>query len=996
MRSLTMDRSRRLSAFPRCGPGALILCALLFHPSDTAAQSIAWGSLSGGVVDELGDPISDVELRIYNPATGSVRSVLSSRGGNFRLDGVTPGVYELTAEAIGYRPRVVLSVPVRPGEISTVRIVLVPERPPVVGRDTTTFVGPAGSWLVAGSVHSLGTPELSTLPDQGRTLADVLGFAPGLSEGLAGEGLSARHGELYLDGLPFRVARHPTASDSEHLFISLPRSSLSIAEVLFGDPEIEWAGGAGPIVSAFTRSSGSERSVRVFGDWHGAGLWSHSDSDGDVPGNHSIRAGAVADLPLAPEGPLISVGAEAARLQALRAPAGVPAQQVPGLDVAPFGEVWMAESTRASGFGRLDWKLDRNSAVFGRVVFGTVLEPEGPWQGAPIDPGHPMSTWGSDVSVAGAYAGEIQNRIRVEARVGFDRSTRTFAGAQGRGIPFPWTRFTGSGLALGTDPALPAEVTWQTLHASPVFYLDYDEHQFKVGGYFGVPDYTYDYTFNGTAEIFTHDAESLAGGQGIYSLTDPAGDMPDFRMQRFGVFAGDVWQAMPDVRVKVGARYDVDQLPEGWRRNVLWDSLSTRPRPDLPTELQGISGRAAVEWDAGPTTVVRASAGIHYQPTDPALVAAVLYEDGDVRVRHGENGLLVWPEMVNGPINFFAPRLTFLGEDFENPRSLRLSGGVSRALAEGVTGHIWGVLRRGESLTRRRDLNRLAGPTGQDQDGRPLYGALFKRQGVIGPTWPGNRRIQAFEHVFAMESDGWSEYLGLGVALERRSGAPLRWFASYTLSRTEDNLVGGSSSHPLAQLNPFQGTELAERWASARSDFDVPHRLAVGVEWDPPAVQGVSLGARYLMSSGRTYTAGFRQGTDVNGDGSAFNDPAFVGTTAGASPGDGCSAENVDGFAVRNGCRGPLRHSLDARVTISRFRVAGQRLEIMVDGLNLLDVEPGPRDGAALLIERDTPIAAVGSQSQIPYVANPSFGELLSPTGPGRWFRLGVRLTGDG
>ncbi len=973
----------------------LLLILLSLSPAPAVAQSISWGSLNGQIVDELGDPISDVEIRIANRATGAVRSVVSTRGGSFRLDAVTPGAYELTAEAVGYRPKVVLSVPVRAGRITRLEVPLRPERPPVLGRDTVSFVSPGGSWMVPGSVHTLGTAELATLPDQGRRLDDAFRYVTGLSSGAAGEGLSARHTGIFLDGLPLRVARHPTAPDNPHLFGALTRSGLSQAEVLLGDPEIEWARAAGPLVSAYTRSAGSRRAFRVFGDWTGASLWSSSESEDGPPGNHSFRGGFVADLPSGDDGPRLTVGGEAQRLQSPRPAFGVPAQTVAGLDLGPFGDVHLQETTRASAFGRVDWKLSRSSALAVRAQFGTVLEPEGPFSAAPLVPGHPMSSWGTDVTLGATYATELQNRLRVEVRLGFDRSDRKFRGPSISGVAYPWTQFVSTGLALGTHPVFPADVTWQTVHLAPAVYLDYDEHQFKLGAYAGIPQYTYDYTFNGVAEVFTTDATSLTGGQGIYTLTNGASDAPEFEMQSYGVFVEDLWDVRSDFRVQVGARFDVDQLPEGWRRSVLWDSLSTQPRPEFPGELQGVSGRAGFEWDASQTTVVRGAAGIHYEPTDPATIASVLYEDGDVRVRHGRNGLLVWPDMASGPVDFFGPRYTFLGDDFENPRAMRASLGVSRALADGVTGHVWGVFRRTESLTRRVDLNRDPAPSGLDQYGRPVYGDLFKRQSVVAATWPTNRLLTNFEYVHALESDGWSQYWGVGAALERRSGSPLRWFASYTFSRTEDNLVGASAAHPEAQLNPFAGTDLAARWAESTSDYDVPHRLAGGVEWDVQGMRGLTLSGRYTLRSGVPFTAGFRTGVDVNGDGSAHNDPAYVDDAAALSglTGEwGCLEDAVGGFAERNACRGPMLHSLDARISFSGLSLGGQTLEIVIDGLNLLDAKNGDRDNALFLIDPSVPIAEIGTVRQIPYLTNQEFGRLLRPWGPGRWFRVGVQI----
>ena len=76
----------------------------------------------------------------------------------------------------------------------------------------------------------------------------------------------------------------------------------------------------------------------------------------------------------------------------------------------------------------------------------------------------------------------------------------------------------------------------------------------------------------------------------------------------------------------------------------------------------------------------------------------------------------------------------------------------------------------------------------------------------------------------------------------------------------------------------------------------MPHRFVAGAVLD---LSGASISAVYRQSSGRPFTPGYRRGVDVNGDGSGWNDPAFI-----PAPGElgsladlECLAENAGGFA---------------------------------------------------------------------------------------------------
>src|SRR5690606_30255587 len=85
----------------------------------------------------------------------------------------------------------------------------------------------------------------------------------------------------------------------------------------------------------------------------------------------------------------------------------------------------------------------------------------------------------------------------------------------------------------------------------------------------------------------------------------------------------------------------------------------------------------------------------------------------------------------------------------------------------------------------------------------------------------------------------------------------------------------GASRGDVAELMATVGGDDRD-WADGRSDFDVPHRLAVGAELRLPILAGVSIAGVYRYQSGYPFTPGFRDGVDMNGDGSGRNDPAFV------------------------------------------------------------------------------------------------------------------------
>ncbi|NIM61252.1 MAG: hypothetical protein GTN89_01495, partial [Acidobacteria bacterium] len=69
-----------------------------------------------------------------------------------------------------------------------------------------------------------------------------------------------------------------------------------------------------------------------------------------------------------------------------------------------------------------------------------------------------------------------------------------------------------------------------------------------------------------------------------------------------------------------------------------------------------------------------------------------------------------------------------------------------------------------------------------------------------------------------------------------------------------------------------------------------------------------------------------------------------------------CLADQQDEFAERNSCRSPDTHLLDVRFALGLVEVQGLPVEIVLDGLNLLDTDTGVRDRALFLIDREADI----------------------------------------
>jgi hypothetical protein len=175
--------------------------------------------------------------------------------------------------------------------------------------------------------------------------------------------------------------------------------------------------------------------------------------------------------------------------------------------------------------------------------------------------------------------------------------------------------------------------------------------------------------------------------------------------------------------------------------------------------------------------------------------------------------------------------------------------------------------------------------------------------------------------------------------------------------------------------------------------------VAAGIQVTLPGTLGATVAGLYRYRSGYPFTPGFRNGVDVNGDGSGLNDPAFVDAAlAGVSNLFGqwnCLRVQTGRFVERNSCREPGVHAVDVRLGIRLGRSENFSAELFAEGLNLTDPAAGERDRALYRIDPSGTLVEDTTRGTVtlPLIANPDFGTLLRRAGTGRTLRLGLQVS---
>jgi hypothetical protein len=373
------------------------------------------------------------------------------------------------------------------------------------------------------------------------------------------------------------------------------------------------------------------------------------------------------------------------------------------------------------------------------------------------------------------------------------------------------------------------------------------------------------------------------------------------------------------------------------------------------------------------------------------MLGEAIANDGDLGVRRSAGSLGSWPDLANAPSSVAArPGLSILGTDFRAPRTTRATFGLSHRLGTAVL-HLSGAYRSTDFLTRHADLNLLDAPTAHDQSGRPIFGDLTQFGQLIASL--PNRRFSPYDQVSALYTDGWSHYWGASAQLEQNVNDALRFFAHYTFSRTTDNWLGAISGTITDQFTPFPDAP-NDSWREGVSDFDLTHRATAGFDLYARGSLQPHVTALYRYRTGYPFTPGFRDGVDVNGDGSGNNDPAFVDEAiAGVTDlmtSWSCLRNQSGQFAERNSCRQSAVHSLDVRFGLSISRSAAFNAEIFADGINLIESEQGIPDRALYLIDANR-ANAIRRHSYAALIANLT-AVTATRVGSGRMFRIGLQV----
>jgi hypothetical protein len=993
----------------------VVLASASRSPS-LAAQSITAGALRGTVLDKDGTPLPGAAVTLESATGATVRNLETREDGTFGVRMMLPGTYRILVEVIGYQPVRRTGIVVASGRSTTVSFTLEKRPPPI--NSVTEIAQPGTSSGAMGRIVS--SRELRTLDfrrdatDLSRGVSEVAAPTdgrPGFAQ-MAG-GLPGGWSRLFVDGIPEQQVRPPGVPGEAATAPLFQRDGVEQGQIFGSAPDAEWRGIAGSVLGLQSSSGGNKVQFSPFATWSSAKLGGNKDLNPADSTASSFQVGATVSGALVPDTAHYFFRAD---YQSLQLPAAFPwesdtssylGQSVSlrttlpligtdsfhtalGGGVSPVVRTWKG----GSGFGRLDWQLSPVSAVMIRAGY-TSWKETNPVLGTDVGNGAGSALKGRDLSGAVSLT-TTGVQLSNEMRLGFSSARRDWTAAT-----LPATSLVGEGIGLAGNAALPGLFDTQTLSVSDGIQYVTGRHAIKAGLSIDYLNYRQNYRY-GAAGIFQFgDLDRFGAARGTFYQSLATSAEAKFALPEVGLYVEDAFSVSPELSLLFGLRYQTQSVPKNKiSLNQDWLTATGLRNDSLPKDRRGIQPRLGFVWDVQSRGewVVQGSAGIFSSGLDPATFAEAVLYDGDVTVKRGQGQFLGWPAIPDATLApLQGPALTFFtgSKSFHAPKTLKGDIGISRALRGGVMVQVVGSYHHTDYLLRRQDVNRNPNPSGQTQEQRPVYGTLVQQGGLVSDAPGSGRRFQAFDIVSALSPSGFSDHYEVTASVDRQVARGIALMASYTYSRTRDNLIGALSPNPADRLSPFPDGIAGLNWDEGRSDVDIPHRLAASAEYRSGGHYPISIAARGRFRSGLPFTPGFRTGVDVNGDLSGNNDPVQSGsvpTTTGNYA--TCSGGDVGGFAERNSCRDKAVGSLDLRFSVNvPMKGNSTALAFTVDAFNLVSSATGLVDHAAMLIDPTKTLTTdANGVVTLPLIANPRFGSLLSRRGEPRLVRFGLRV----
>ncbi|HEX8564933.1 MAG TPA: TonB-dependent receptor [Pyrinomonadaceae bacterium] len=281
---------------------------------------------------------------------------------------------------------------------------------------------------------------------------------------------------------------------------------------------------------------------------------------------------------------------------------------------------------------------------------------------------------------------------------------------------------------------------------------------------------------------------------------------PEFEYKSFfyNAFIQDDWKATQKLKINYGLRYDLYKIPEA---NASSPFDASR---EFNVDKNNFAPRLGIVYglrDGKYSTVLRASAGLYYDPPAIDVYARALQNNGSPQFANytlvPSNPLAPsFPtNLASLPAGVALPTQSIdtVSPDFENLYAMHANFQVEQSLTNDISLTAGYIHSSGRHIPVYRNVNCL--PINASlSDGRPLFGTTTVNQtsGAVTRNTCVNKIDPRFQNVLMAESVGNSEYNAATLQLTKRFSQGYQFSVNYTLSKATDdapeqNLVAAST-----------------------------------------------------------------------------------------------------------------------------------------------------------------------------------------------------------
>lgn len=974
-----------------------ILAALLMLPVLVLAQGITTASLNGTVISKSGEPLVGANVTAVHGPTGTVFGAASRSDGRFNIAGIkVGGPYTVTTSYIGYKKIEYKDLYLELGQdlrinfelqeeaIEMSEIVTVAERDPVLSSSRT------------GAAQSVSTLEIERLPSIQRSIQDFARLSPqifgtniGSSDNTGGVnigGKNNRFNNISLDGAIINDAFGLPASGTpggQGNAQPISLDAIQEFQVAIAPYDIRQGGFTGGSINAITRSGTNQfsGSAYFFGrnETFTQDVIKFGGSELQIPDFEELQTGFRLGGPIVENNVFFFANGEIKRRNDPRIGIGSPLlpEQVTQADVnrvisiaqntygynAGTGGSFTADTDDEKIFARLDFNLSnrhhltvRHNYVNASTLRGVIRD----------DSELGLSTQGyvfgsKQNSTVAQLNSTIGDSWANEARLTFTtiRDKRNPESAA-----FPEVEIFGFGggdhIVLGTETFSGANSLDQNiLEITNDLSWFKGDHTFTFGTHNELFhfDNLFIRDFNGAYEFQSIDLFE----QGLPSRYDYSFSATGNRLQSadwghwiLGFYAQDEWKANSKLNLTLGLRMDVPVFPDKPTNNENFAAQFPGRRTDeVPNGSLLFSPRIGFNYDLSGdrTTQIRGGTGIFTGRTVGVWLSNQYSNTGieftrlSVRAPSGQDFIPNFNFVAdpnNQPTNFSAQtsEVNLTDKDFKFPQVWRSNLAVDRQLQNGLIGTLEFVYTKNINDIAYKDINQM--PTGQTAfDGRPLYSRA-------------SRVSSDFTNVLLLDntSDGYQYSVTAQVQKRLGQGFLPDLFGSlaYTFSQARD-VNSGTSSQAYSNWR-FNLVVDPNNPGAATANFEIPHRFLANLSYRFSFFEkfGTTLSAFYEGRSGRPMS--YIYFGDANGDGEVTNDLLYVPRNESEIILTTNNWQALDSFisnddvlndargsiVARNAAREPWVNQLDLRIAQEIPSIGGQRFELTLDILNVLNL----------------------------------------------------------